>query len=170
MSVKIIVNRIEREIPVDFTGVSPLVAEDPPMEWLQVLATIWAVIERHTGFRWKATSWIRMSPSHQNGSALDIAPDISDTARDYYAVYHMSDPVLHKRPELIKRLQFAVQHMPKLTNAKAIVFVETDHLHLGLFSKDGIGSSPVGLVLWGRVKPVYPDSADRHSLPDSHFL
>jgi len=75
---------------------------------------------------WKVTSWIRNSPSHKNGNAVDYAP----THFLGYAVMSKRDPLLFFRSELIDWLE----HISKLATAtlslRPLIFVESDHLHV----------------------------------------
>lgn len=132
-------------------------------DYMPIYARIWAEVERQTGHRWKATSFVRMSPSHKTGEALDIAPDISPEDEDKYAVTHMSDPVLYKREPLMRQLQAAVKELPLFPYDTAVV-VEPDHLHIGVFEREH--EQPKNyLYKWGIVKPVYGDSFERQKLP-----
>lgn len=111
------------------------------------------------------TSFIRDSPSHWNGSALDIAPDISPSDMQHYAPYKnpKSDPILTKRPVLIKLLEAVPSRIPYLESCRVGIFLETDHIHIGLFTQDG---GDHVFYLWGQPKPVYGDTQYRHALPD----
>jgi len=131
-------------------------------EYLPILLHVWKIVEDTTKFRWRATSYIRSSPSHRQGIALDIAPDIAPTSKKFYAVTNMSDPVLYKRERLIRLLQKAVRRLP-IYKYDVGVFVEPDHLHISLFRRRGKPSNR--LFKWGIYKPVYPDSSRRMKLP-----
>jgi hypothetical protein len=131
--------------------------------YLPILKDVWRRIEADTGFRWKATSYLRRSPSHHKGIALDVAPDISPRSRKYYAVYRRSDPVLYKREELMRRLQSTVHSLPRYKYSVGL-FMEPDHIHIGLFNHDG--RFPANrLYKWGTPKPIYGDTYDRMTLP-----
>lgn len=131
-------------------------------EYLPILIKVWKIVEAHTGFRWKSTSYIRESPSHKIGVALDIAPDISPASKHLYAVENLSDPVLYKREPLMRLLQSAVKRIP-IFKYDVGLFVEPDHIHIGLFAREGQPSNR--LFKWGTYKPIYPDSAERMKLP-----
>lgn len=120
-------------------------------------------IEDATGHRWKVTSYIRESPSHKTGWALDIAPDISKKSERYYAVTRLSDPVLYKRVPLIRFLQQVVRNTSFRPYVLG-VFIEPDHLHMQLFRSTY--SLPENMLFkWKQPKPVYSDTAQRMLLP-----
>lgn len=75
------------------------------VKYLPQLLQIWKDIEKVTGYRWKCTSYIRNSPSHSKGHAIDLAPHISPRDTKLYAVHNQSDPVLYKRQPLVTALQ-----------------------------------------------------------------
>lgn len=129
-------------------------------EALMALARL--VVEK-TGYKWKATSFLRASESHANGSALDIAPEIAESAKFHYAVSLNSDPLLDRRSKLIKILNSVIDDVDSLDQHYDYgIFVETDHLHLQLFKKLDLDSPSVMVVAkWGKVKFCYPDSASR---------
>jgi hypothetical protein len=121
------------------------------------------LIEAESGFAWHATSYWRRSPSHRFGCSLDIAPDIADKSKDFYAVYRRSDPVLYKREELIRILQRAV-HKFRDPNFSVGVYIEPDHLHMQVYPfKDAMGRAR--LFKWKVPKLVYPDTLQRMKLP-----
>lgn len=132
-------------------------------DMLDTLMDICRRVEDATGFRWKVTSYLRKSPSHKTGSAIDIAPDIANHAVKDYSVTKLSDPVLYKREFLLRALQKVVKSLPVL-RYKTGIFVEPDHLHIGLFIQDGIPPSN-SLVKWGITKPIYHDTESRSQLP-----
>lgn len=131
--------------------------------YLPVLVAMWQHIERVTRFRWKSTSYWRKSPSHSSGCALDIAPEITAKSASYYAVTMNSDPVLYKRETLLRLLQKATLSAPDLGYTVG-VFIEPDHLHIQLFPYDPRYGN-ARLIKWKVLKPVYPDSAERMTLP-----
>lgn len=127
-----------------------------------ILKRVAQIIERGTGIKWRITSFIRNSPSHHNGNALDIAPVIDDRDRGKYAAYALSDPILTKRRPLIRRIRNAVKLIPRLSSVRVGVFLETDHIHIGLFAPDG---QPNVFYVWEKTKPNYPDTDARHEFP-----
>jgi hypothetical protein len=125
----------------------------------------WRRLEEVSGHRWKCTSYIRKSPSHEVGQAIDLAPDISKESAPYYAVTAMSDPVLYKREPLLRQLQYLAQEDFYPGQDVSIgVFVEPDHLHVAALKRVS-GPKPTAVVKWGIVKPVYSDSSVRATLP-----
>lgn len=132
-------------------------------QYLPILKDVWKRVERGSGFRWRATSYLRQSPSHSKGIALDIAPDIHPKDRHKYAVYKMSDPVLYKREHLIRTLQNVVWDLPEYKYSVGL-FIEPDHIHIGLFIPDGTAPRNK-LYKWGTPKPIYGDTYERGKLP-----
>lgn len=127
--------------------------------YLPQLVDIHAAIESATGIRWYPTSYMRQSPSHRNGSALDLAPDIQKSSVPYYSAFNASDPVLYARTPLIKQLRQVALNLglPR----KWGLFVENDHIHIGLFKTRVPGSYQGEVSLWGSPKATYPDSDSR---------
>jgi len=140
----------------------PTVRAFAEAHYLPVLIKVWQDVERTTGYRWKATSYWRNSPSHSRGCSLDIAPDIAPAVQHKYAVASMSDPVLYKREKLIRRLQ-QLARSKKYRPYSVGLFVEPDHIHIQLI--DPQGRPTVRVLKWKLVKPSYPDSAKRSKLP-----
>lgn len=134
---------------------------------LPVFLAIWQAVEKATGHRWKLTSYIRNSPSHKKGHAIDLAPDFTPEADHLYAVSNGSDPVLYKRWTLIQQLQtlknvdFTGQFPTIITG----IFIEPDHLHIQVLNNDEQLPNPTRIVKWQIVKPAYADSAARANLP-----
>lgn len=126
---------------------------------------IWHDIEKVTGYRWRMTSYLRQSPSHRRGHAIDLAPWIAPEARSYYAVYNNSDPVLYKRAPLIRALQQLknIDYSKNRFNDMGI-FIEPDHLHIQVLAPNFQGN-PTSVVKWGIPKPVYHDTYQRLKLP-----
>lgn len=127
--------------------------------YLPSLMAIHSAIERVSGHRWKPTSYMRDSPSHKNGSALDIAPDIYPSDAQYYAAFNKSDPVLYARVPLINQLT-RVSNSLKLPY-KWGMYVENDHIHIGLFTTKLPGLYKGEVNLWGSPKWIYPDTDER---------
>lgn len=130
--------------------------------WLPELIKAWDNIEKVTGYRWRCTSYWRYSPSHKEGYALDIAPDIAPNSEQYYAVNHGSDPVLYKRAALIKKLQH-LNDLGVRSKYNIGVYIEPDHLHLHVLEKEV--PQTYRIFKWKILKPVYGDSAQRIKLP-----
>lgn len=133
---------------------------------LPILLKLWGAVEKWSGHRWKATSFVRKTdaPSHYDGSALDIAPDFTVSSQKQYAGNRRSDPVLYKREPLMRALQSVAQNTINDSDYDIGLFVEPDHIHMGLF----IPSGPVRqirVIKWGVEKPYYPDSLSRMKLP-----
>lgn len=132
-------------------------------DWLPELVKMMLLVEAETGYRWHATSYWRKSPSHHKGCSLDIAPDIANSSKKYYAVYNNSDPVLYKRTRLIRDLQRAVKHWHS-TEYSLGVYIESDHLHMQVFPHtDAKGRAR--LFKWGLPKHNYPDTMMRSRMP-----
>lgn len=135
---------------------------------LPVFLQIWQAVEQVTGHRWKLTSYIRRSPSHHKGQAIDLAPDFTIQAEKHYGVHKGSDPVLYKRKTLIKQLSklastdFTGNYPSEITG----IFIEPDHLHIQVLANDDALQTPTRVVKWKIVKPAYADSAVRAALPD----
>jgi len=131
--------------------------------YLPKLLSLMTAVERATGYLWHVTSYVRDSPSHKRGYALDIAPDISPEEKRYYAVYNGSDPVLYKRSRLVRQLQI-LAHRVYDQDYDVGIFIEPDHLHMQLFTPES--SRPqFKLVKWKLIKADYLDSAARSRLP-----
>lgn len=125
----------------------------------------WKALESVTGHRWKCTSYIRDSPSHRRGQAIDFAPEFSKDAEHLYAVHHNSDPVLYKREKLVKQLQKLVPIDFSMNGANRIgVFIEPDHLHVQVLAP-GEKPFPTSIVKWKIAKPIYKDTYERMELP-----
>lgn len=132
--------------------------------YLPSLITVWRAIEQATGFRWRCTSFIRLSPTHKRGQAIDLAPDFSTRDGPLYAANRGSDPVLYKREWLVNRLQ-SIKDLPlPFPSIKVGVFIEPDHLHVQVLKHDGLPNS-VYTVKWAVPKPVYSDTYQRMTLP-----
>lgn len=102
----------------------------------------------------RATSYVRNSPGHSKGYALDVAPGLpGDFA---YAPRFKRDPLLTNRPDVLSALTAALPHSPR----GFLYFVETDHIHVVLapksvFKKYGIDRAAV--FRWAYMKEtVYP--------------
>lgn len=132
--------------------------------YLPELVKAWQAIERETGYRWKCTSYWRLSPSHSTGAALDIAPDIASNSTKFYAVNNNSDPVLYKREEMIRDLQRVAADYPVHKDYLIGVFIEPDHLHIQLLHPEE-GAGGMRIVKWKVAKPVYGDTESRMRLP-----
>lgn len=135
------------------------------VNYLPQLIAIWKDIEKVTGYRWKCTSYIRNSPSHSKGHAIDLAPHIEAKDVKHYAVYNQSDPVLYKRAPLVKALQRLknIDYSGKRSNHLGI-FLEPDHLHIQILAPTQ-GDNRVSVVKWGIPKPIYKDTYQRMDLP-----
>lgn len=130
--------------------------------FLPRLVATWNLIEQVTGYKWKATSYIRQSPNHQYGVALDLAPDLAPASELLYSVHSRVNPFLYKRGILVRKLQKVIaitisSRPPRPENV--IIVVECDHLHLQLMN-----GSPT-LVKWKAIKPIYSNSVPEHDLP-----
>jgi protoporphyrinogen oxidase len=132
-------------------------------KYLPVLLSVATAIENATHYKWLVTSYLRDSPSHSQGVALDIHPDISEDSKPLYAVTNMSDPVFYKREPLIRALQ-QVSREVNIPNYTVAVVIESDHLHLHIFNKDTSLPS-VNVFKWKEAKPVYKDTYERMQLP-----
>lgn len=130
---------------------------------LPAFVKVWQDIERATGYRWKATSYIRDSPSHKLGQAFDLAPDIADSAKQHYAVTNGSDPVLYKRAPLIRALQSMKNNVYGDFHIGA--FLEPDHIHLQVVPVYSGNSAPFFVAKWKIPKPIYGDTYERMKLP-----
>lgn len=133
---------------------------------LPAFMRLWAAIEKATGYRWKSTSYIRFSPSHELGHSFDLAPDIAPSAEHLYAVSKRSDPVLYKRATLIRKLQ-RLKHTNFLPDSSNQIgcFIEPDHLHIQIMAKDNPQSEPFKVVKWKVEKPLYEDTYSRMAMP-----
>lgn len=126
-----------------------------------------SALELATGFKWKVTSLCRQSPSHKRGIAVDIAPDISASSLKYYAVTHLSDPVLYKREKLIRLMQAGLpRYLSKIKSYPVTYnyFIEPDHIHLHL-SVRRTGDPRYRIVKFGGPKACYRDSVSRSKMP-----
>lgn len=136
--------------------------------FLPQLINIWADIERVTGHRWKCTSYLRQSPSHAKGHAIDLAPHIAPSSTKHYAVYNGSDPVLYKRAPLISALQ-TLKNKDYSGNGSNFmgIFLEPDHLHVQVLGTNRT-DSPTSVIKWGIPKPIYKDTEQRMGLPPTN--
>lgn len=170
-------NRIHAIDPVTFQEVQMTIANQDPLlarssltqqnvkQLLPQLIYLWLQIEHALGYQWKCTSYIRQSPSHQHGIALDIAPDINPGCFKNYAVYKHSDPVLYKRTRLMRVLQRVATDTNWPYPTQAIIAVEPDHLHLHILTEiDSSLNTAIRLVKWKVPKPVYSDTNERMKL------
>lgn len=125
-----------------------------------------SALEQATHFKWRVTSLCRMSPSHRRGVAVDLAPDIAPSSAIYYAVNHLSDPVLYKRERLIRLMQANLGRYLKIAPAGITFnyFIEPDHIHLHLSSRKN-SDPPFRIVKFGGPKLCYKDSPRRSALP-----
>lgn len=137
--------------------------------WLKWAHT---AVESATGYQWRPTSHWRQSPSHSQGIALDIAPEITPSDRKFYAVYRRSDPVLYKRAKLLRQLQSlcrkynrAIQDGTFVMPYSIGLFIEPDHIHIHIAAPDPETGPQLEVVKWGIAKPVYPDTYQRMKLP-----
>lgn len=135
------------------------------VNYLPILLEMWRTIEGITGYRWRATSYWRDSPSHRTGCALDIAPDFSPSAYNKYSLSRGSDPVLFKRPQLVALLKEAANELP-IYKYDTGIFIENDHLHLQIAPVRDITRRPRNIVaVWRRYKPIYSDTVSRTDGP-----
>lgn len=131
---------------------------------LHELLIAWKLLERYTGFSWRATSYVRDSPSHSRAVSLDVAPNIAEKAWHRYAVSKLSDPVLYKRAKLIRKIQQLCRHQSPTMPVDVGFYIEPDHIHIQVFQK--LHHNPQYRVIkFGIVKPCYHDSAERSQLP-----
>lgn len=130
--------------------------------WLPELVKAWSSIEKVTGYRWRCTSYWRYSPSHKEGYALDIAPDISPLSWDAYSGHRGSDPVLYKREKLIRDLQ-NLNSLGQTSIYNIGVYIEPDHLHLHVLQKER--KSKYRIFKWKIEKPLYSDTKRRYNMP-----
>lgn len=78
---------------------------------------------------WRWTSYIRNSPNHKKGNAMDIAPFKLSQVPNTYGYWLGVDPLLTNRKEFLSELADFVSQR----EYKGIAFfVETDHIHLQL--------------------------------------
>lgn len=132
--------------------------------WLPNLLTFWQLLEEITGFRWKCTSYVRNSPTHLKGQAIDLAPEFAKSDEHYYATNNGSDPVLYKREWLIRRLQRMKNDPLPVPGMSIGVFIEPDHLHVQVL-KPFADQSTIAVIKWKVPKPVYKDTFERMALP-----
>lgn len=128
-----------------------------------------SALEHATGFKWRVTSTCRQSPSHKRGVAVDVAPDISPRSEPYYAVAHLSDPVLYKRERLIRLMQSRLGGLLHKLGRQDVTFnyfIEPDHIHLHLSYRRASKSDPLfRIIKFGGPKACYKDSKVRAKLP-----
>lgn len=134
-----------------------------------ILVWAWFQLERATGYKWKCTSYLRDSPSHSKGYAIDLAPDFEPAAGMDYAYAKGSDPVLYKRARLIRKLQRLVKLLEREYPTLPFVIsyaLEPDHIHVSLFQPLNNGREDKFIVVkWGGPKHVYSDTLSRSQLP-----
>lgn len=125
-------------------------------EYLPHLVQIWREIEAATGYQWRATSYLRKSPSHKYGVSLDITPN-------YLAqLPPSSDPVLNRRIPLLLDLRRLVNQPRLIANYDVIIAVESDHIHIQLCPFGSL-PSPNRLIQWKMPKPLYSDTDERQT-------
>lgn len=129
---------------------------------MPILASVWQAIQRATGYRWRSTSFIRRSPSHQKGHSLDLVPDMDPELTESYSGTHRSDPILHSRLELIDAL-LPLTHIKFSNDADVVIAVESDHLHLQVVKIGSQGPFPTNILRWQTLKPVYADTVERNA-------
>ena len=155
------------EIVSQQPGILPKMQRDRAVElYLPQFLFLSRDIQSATGYRWKNTSYIRKSPSHQLGQAFDLAPDIAKSSESHYAVYQQSDPVLYKREALVKKLQTLRDrwYSPNHSNTMGI-FIEPDHLHLQVMAVGKGERYPTSVIKWQVAKAVYGDTIERMARP-----
>lgn len=130
---------------------------------LPVLLSAWNAIERATGYAWRCTSYIRHSPSHKYGISIDLAPDMEDDLKRVYAHTHNSDPILHSRPTLLRKL-LKLKDVRLSPWCDVIIATESDHLHVQLVPVGRFGPHPVNVVRWQTYKPLYKDTVQRNAI------
>lgn len=128
---------------------------------LPLLDKLWYLIEEATGYDWRNTSFLRESPSHKRGDAIDLVPVMDEDLKAVYAGTHGSDPVLHSRQGLIQLLR-KLEPIEISPFCDAIIAIESDHLHVQLVKKDSAGPNPVSIYRWAMAKPVYKDTVSRN--------
>lgn len=126
-----------------------------------LLQAVNKVIEA-TGHQWHITSYIRQSPSHQYGYAIDIAPLISKKSERYYAALNGSDPVLYKRLPFMLALQSIAQNSYP-SRYSVGYYVEPDHIHIQLMRPEPAPEYRV--FQWKQPKEIYGDTLKRMNLP-----
>lgn len=137
--------------------------------FLPQLIQIWKDIEQATGYRWKCTSYIRDSPSHKRGHAIDLAPHIATQSIKHYAVYNSSDPVLYKRGPLVKALQTLKNKDYSGSKLNDVgIFLEPDHLHVQILAFDP-SNNRTSTIKWGIPKPIYSDTGSRMNLKPTNI-
>jgi len=131
---------------------------------LETLIRVWKRVEQATGFRWKCTSFLRQSPSHSRGHAIDLAPDFAPASFRLYSGNVMSDPVMYKRIGLLRRLG-TLRSKSFFKFGDVGIWVEPDHLHIQLMARDPDSQFRTRIVQWGVRKPCYKDTDARRDLP-----
>lgn len=147
-------------IPLQYLATGMVAGTQRPM--LDKLAQL---IADKTGVDWQPTSYIRDSPTHKTGDALDVAPTFRNQANhDSHAVTQGSDPLLYSRWAVLGPLmQLALDSYAFLGEYAAVVAVENDHLHLQIV-KPGRGATKGRIVPFPYPKDMrerYPDSLQR---------
>lgn len=130
--------------------------KDKSIPYPLIYAPAVAWLQKAWGIPIRATSFIRNSPGHVAGYALDIAPTIP---RDRpYAPREGRDPLLTNRQDLLAKLTRALKYAP----SGFFFFLETDHVHVAivpysLMQKYGIDTAAV--FRWAYMKEgVYPQA------------
>lgn len=133
-------------------------------QYLPQFLRFWQDLERASGFRWKCTSYLRDSPTHIKGQAMDFAPDWDQRDAHLYSANQGSDPVLYKRQWLFQVLR-SMRYNDYGGNRNQLgIFIEPDHLHVQVL-KPTPGNFPTSVIKWQVPKPVYPDTYRRMELP-----
>lgn len=129
---------------------------------LPVLLRAWDAIEAVTGYKWINTSFLRDSPSHKMGHAIDLVAKMDPELERVYALTHKSDPVLHSRLALMLKL-LPLTKMSFSPLCDLVIAVESDHLHVQIVKRGSAGPHPTNIYRWADTKPIYNDTANRNS-------
>jgi len=122
------------------------------------------LVKQYTGFDWKVTSFLRESPNHSKGTALDIAPKVKQSDLQHYAVTHRKDPVLYNRLPLIRALQKLVHNETPQGGFDIGLFIEPDHIHIQLFEPENPARTRFYVCKWKVAKSCYHDNESRLAL------
>lgn len=102
------------------------------LPWVPIPKKFMIVIEllAATGISWRFTSFIRNSPNHKIGNAIDLAPFSLERVPNAYGYLAGVDPLLTQRPLVLEYLTKVAINGPDGLG----YFLETDHIHLNLLA------------------------------------
>jgi len=136
---------------------------------LNVLLRAARAIQLATKLEWRQTAYIKDSPNHVNGDAIDLAPP-SDLKG--YAHKAGSDPMLHRREALLRDLMrlAASRRVDNDLGLSILIAIENNHLHVQVMKDAKLDGSPIApgtivVIPYGSDRTdIYPNSKERNEM------